>query len=73
MEFLAGAICGIALTWWVFSTWIRPKPPGIRYITKCERLGCDFISYMNDYPTIHYVAKAHEDWHKEQEQINAGS
>lgn len=73
MEFLIGAFCGALVTALVILKWVRPKPLPIKYVTKCERSGCDFVLYMHDYPTMQYIADLHEAWHKEQEQFNAGS
>lgn len=66
MEFLVGAGVGIALTWWVFVTWIRPKNP-LKFYTRCTKPGCDFVHAGNSYSDVKFITDAHEQWHKEEE------
>lgn len=61
MEFIAGAICGIVLAWWVIVTWVRPKTP-LKYIIECDRCD-DFTFSSNDYTVVKYVSNAHNAWH----------
>lgn len=64
MEFLIGAFCGGVFVTFIITTWIRPKNT-LKYLTKCDELGCDFIHSGNDYHDVKFICDAHREWHRE--------